>query len=180
MLNKLRKATKGFTLIELLVVIAIIGLLASIVLVSLTTAREKARDSRRLGDLRQVQLALELFFDDDNSYSQQALALRGTVDDYTTGLTADLVPTYMGSVPVDPLNNTPNEYRYAAGTSTGAACTGTLTCTKYLLGATLEDASHQAYDNDIDGATPAGWTAGDGLDCVDAGSATDTPYCVGS
>lgn len=52
-----KKAT-GFTLIELLVVIAIIGLLASIVMVSVNTARGKARDSRRLGDMKSIQLAL--------------------------------------------------------------------------------------------------------------------------
>jgi prepilin-type N-terminal cleavage/methylation domain-containing protein len=58
----------GFTLIELLVVIAIIGLLASIVLVSLNTARAKARDAKRLSDMHQIQIALAMYYDDKNAY----------------------------------------------------------------------------------------------------------------
>ena len=54
-------ARTGFTLIELLVVIAIIGLLASIILASLNTAQQKGRDARRLGDIRDIQNALELY-----------------------------------------------------------------------------------------------------------------------
>lgn len=59
---------KGFTLIELLVVIAIIGLLASVVLASLNTARQKARDARRLTDMKQLQIALDLYYNNNNAY----------------------------------------------------------------------------------------------------------------
>ena len=55
------KTLRGFTLIELLVVIAIISLLSSIVFASLSQARAKARDSKRIQDLKQVQIALELY-----------------------------------------------------------------------------------------------------------------------
>ncbi|PIS13297.1 MAG: prepilin-type cleavage/methylation domain-containing protein, partial [Candidatus Tagabacteria bacterium CG09_land_8_20_14_0_10_41_14] len=57
------KNKKGFTLIELLVVIAIIGILSSVVLASLNSARKKARDARRVADIKQIQLALEMYFD---------------------------------------------------------------------------------------------------------------------
>lgn len=53
----------GFTLIELLVVIAVIGVLATVVLVSLNNARKKARDVRRLEDTKQIVTALYMYYD---------------------------------------------------------------------------------------------------------------------
>ncbi|MFH0852000.1 MAG: type II secretion system protein [bacterium] len=54
---------KGFTLIELLVVIAIIGILATVVTVSLNSARKKARDTKRLSDVKAIVTALEMYYD---------------------------------------------------------------------------------------------------------------------
>lgn len=65
---KLKNKNLGFTLIELLVVIAIIGLLSSVVLASLSATRKKARDARRLQDVRQIQIALELYYNNNNQY----------------------------------------------------------------------------------------------------------------
>jgi prepilin-type N-terminal cleavage/methylation domain-containing protein len=117
MINKNKLGSiAGFTLIELLVVVAIIGLLSSVVLVSLNTARSKARDAKRLADVRQLSSAMELYFTDKGFYPKAvtvggnagtALAssqdLVGSFVD--TALTTG-TPKYMQAVPTTP---TPND-----------------------------------------------------------------------
>jgi len=62
------KRKSGFTLIELLVVISIIGFLSTLAVVSLNDARKKARDSKRIADIKQLQTALDLYYDTNKSY----------------------------------------------------------------------------------------------------------------
>jgi prepilin-type N-terminal cleavage/methylation domain-containing protein len=62
----------GFTLLELLVVIAIIGILASVVLVSLNNSREKAKYAKAKSELQQVNLALQLLYEDTGRYPHTA------------------------------------------------------------------------------------------------------------
>lgn len=136
---------KGFTLIELLVVIAIIGVLASIVLASLNNARTKARDTRRITDIKQIQLALELYFDgfgagkypDPNpTATPKCTAVLPAVPtaDENHGLQVLQINGYIPVVPRDP-NRTGNDlcYLYAAPAATNN--------TTYHLGATLEGAN---------------------------------------
>jgi prepilin-type N-terminal cleavage/methylation domain-containing protein len=65
---KSKAKNHGFTLIELLVVIAIIGILSSIVLVSLNSARSKARDVKRIAEIKQLMTALELYYDSNGHF----------------------------------------------------------------------------------------------------------------
>jgi len=67
-MNGSRNSASGFTLIELLVVIAIIGILSSVVLASLNSARDKARVVRAASDLKQLNLALFMYLDNNGVY----------------------------------------------------------------------------------------------------------------
>ncbi len=131
---------KGFTLIELLVVIAIIGILSSVVLASLNSARAKGRDARRISDLKQLQLALELYYDSNSQYP--------------TALSALTAGNYIATIPTDPVSGA--AYSYAALDTDAALAT----CESYHIGATLEDAGNNALDSDSDAAAGTVCTGG--------------------
>jgi prepilin-type N-terminal cleavage/methylation domain-containing protein len=90
---------KGFTLIELLVVIAIIGLLASMSLIALNSAREKARNSRRLSDIKQIQTALEIRFNETKDYPDSI--------DFGTGQIIASSSSFSGTVYMDQVPSNP-------------------------------------------------------------------------
>ena len=94
MSNKYHNHVKrGFTLIELLVVIVIIGILATLATVALGSARMKARDARRISDVKQIQTALELFYNSANMYPTTITA---------GSAIANGTDTYMAKVPNNP------------------------------------------------------------------------------
>lgn len=180
-----RRGERAFTLVELLVVIAIIGILATIVLVSLNTARIRARDTKRLGDIRQIQLALELFADSHNQVYPNGTAageeLYGTtrcdadVGNADCGLAAaDACGTRscMSVVPRDPTGSSPaNKYWYTFSPASAP--------TAYHLGANLEESTNNALTSDRDcldtaaGCGTAAYTVGDSPTAAGIANSTD-------
>ena len=132
----MKKNKKGFTLIELLVVIAIIGLLATLSVIALNTARVKARDARRVSDVKQIQTALEMYFDSFSSYPDP---VGGKVP----------TSTYISSVPTNPQpvdSGCPAATEYTYDKTNGGASYTLSYCLSNLAGATAGPAT----------ATPAG------------------------
>jgi prepilin-type N-terminal cleavage/methylation domain-containing protein len=170
--GKIGRNRGGFTLIELLVVIAIIGILASIVLASLNTARRKSRDARRIADIKQIQLALELYFDANSEY---AVATSDLIGANACGTGNRCIP----AVPIDPIGAAV-AYPYKAYTTTthppvlaDECAAGADTCISYHLGASLEEDTNPALDGDLneDGNVVFG------VDTTDCAGATNSRYC---
>lgn len=136
-----RKLIRGFTLIELLVVIAIIGLLSTIVVTSLVPVRRKARDAKRVSDVKSLELALEVYFDSNRIYPSAL---------------SDLAPTYLSAVPTDPLGQS---YAYFRCNNDGSGGGSSSMGSGYLLAASLEESSNSALSSDSD-FSPAGGTSG--------------------
>lgn len=119
------KSQKGFTLIELLVVIAVIGILASVVLVSLNSARGKARDAKRMADLKQLTIALALYYDTHGAYplsqpfGSSSWINRGNCASFggyptsgSDGWIPNLAPAYISVLPIDPKGDANRCYLY--------------------------------------------------------------------
>lgn len=123
---------RGFTLIELLIVIAILGLLSTIITVAMGNARLKARDAKRMSDMKQIQTALELYYTETNSYPAGANLVLGPLRSPATTATGNYAcldatgfhatgactgNAFMGGVPGDPIDTGTLIYTYNAGAS---------------------------------------------------------------
>lgn len=127
----MKKFSLGFTLIELLVVISIIGLLATLMVANLNSARSRARDAARKSDLKNISTALRLYFNDKGNYPANdasgeimGCGINGTSVCSWGGLWSAGSTTYMEVMPKEPLSN--QVYMYQAGaaldTFTLSAC----------------------------------------------------------
>jgi prepilin-type N-terminal cleavage/methylation domain-containing protein len=105
----------AFTLAELLIVIAIIGIFTAVLFGSIGSARAKARDNRRITDVKQIQLALAVYFDVNRQYpaGNDASALQVLVNQ-----------KYMPELPTDP--RTGAQYEYTSSALNRKYCMGTL------------------------------------------------------
>lgn len=156
-----QKSGKGFTLIELLVVIAVIGMLSSVVLASLNSARAKARDARRIADFKQIQLALELFYDQTGKYPMSpghpywdghwyyfGECLRSGTN---CGFTVSNYVPVISTIPQDPSRTVPPEQTNGSVTYYPGYPTGCSDGQSYRIAVYLET-PHTALASDLDGS----------------------------
>lgn len=147
----MRQNKKGFTLIELLVVIAIIGLLSTLSILALNSARARARDAKRISDVKQIQTALEMYYNDTGDYPADASVTPGETLSSSNGTYLRAVPT--PPEPKDgatcPAISSADGYTYAKTGSSGSDSAYTI---EYCLGSDINDITGNALHT----ATPSG------------------------
>lgn len=143
----------GFTLIELLVAIAIIGILAGSLFAVLNPISQfqKANDSKRKSDLKQIQNALELYYQDNNAYPLSEVS--NSVNQIKGFPWGSPWPPYIGTLPKDPSSPSKN-YAYSVS-SDGQT---------YYLYASLDKSgdSQQCNGGNACASLPSGTTCGTG------------------
>ena len=157
--------TKGFTLIELLVVIAIIALLSTVVMSGLNSARSKGRDAKRLSDIKQLQAALELYFDTCKGYPGYATGsavVVGTLTAQYGGCATAVLTDYMNPLPVNPRPVSPvangADYKYCpTALAAPITCAGVASgnAASYMITFALEGSSGSLTAG-MHSATPSG------------------------
>ncbi|MFW0862125.1 MAG: type II secretion system protein [Candidatus Komeilibacteria bacterium] len=118
-----KREQKGFTLIELLVVIAIIGLLSTLAVVSLNSAREKARDARREADIKILNNAIQLYLQENDAApvgddANDGVCLSTEACWAAGGDLAAALSTYTAPLVTDPNNTGVYYYVYASPAAT--------------------------------------------------------------
>ena len=170
-----KSKNKGFTLIELLVVIAIISLLSSLTMSSLSSARQKSRATKRIEDMKVIQTALEMYFNDNNAYPITFPSWRsecsGMGSYAANNVIPGLVPTYLGKMPTDPMmNKTANTscYAYASDGKDYAFMDFNVPDLNYMSVPSLVDTARDGGVNceTLDGAVITAWKVRSSADSI--------------